>query len=215
MTESNAPATESSRSCPVADEATSLVLEFARAQGLEVERGGRKGELVIVLPGEQKLRTVCSLLVGESDVSVSAFVIRNPDENHAEVYTYLLRRNLRMPGMAYAIDSSGDVYVVGRVPHSGLDTDQLDRMLGLVLDASDGAFNELLTLGFLTSMKREWAWRVSRRESLRNLEAFRHLLDGSDHEAPDGEELAEAHEGAAEPARFDTAGRAHEESPRS
>jgi hypothetical protein len=26
-------------------------------------------------------------------------------------------------------------------------------------------------------MQREWDWRVSRGESLRNLEAFRHLLD--------------------------------------
>ncbi|MDO5697393.1 MAG: YbjN domain-containing protein [Dermatophilus congolensis] len=204
MTDRNRPTS------PSAERATSLVLEFSRAQGLEVERGDRKGELVIVLPGEQKLRTVCSLLVGEQDVSVSAFVIRNPDENHAEVYTYLLRRNLRMPGMAYAIDSSGDVYVVGRVPHSGLDSDQLDRMLGLVLEAADGAFNELLTLGFLSSMKREWAWRTSRRESLRNLEAFRHLLDGSEDEVeqPGGAELADAHE--SEKGRFDTPGRAHD-----
>ena len=46
-----------------------------------------------------------------------------------------------------------------------------------VLEASDTPFNELLALGFLNSMRREWAWRVSRGESLRNLEAFRHLLE--------------------------------------
>ena len=202
MTDRNQPTSTADAS---ADEATALVLEFARAQGLEVERGDRRGELVIVLPGEQKLRTVCSLIVGESDVSVSAFVIRNPDENHAEVYTYLLRRNLRMPGLAYAIDSTGDVYLVGRLPQAALDVDHLDRLLGLVLDASDGAFNELLTLGFLTSMKREWAWRTQRRESLRKLEAFRHLLDGSVDEAPGGESLARAHDESG----LDTPGRAH------
>ena len=48
---------------------------------------------------------------------------------------------------------------------------------GVVLDASDGAFNELLALGFLESMKKEWAWRISRGESTRNLDAFRHLLE--------------------------------------
>ena len=53
----------------------------------------------------------------------------------------------------------------------------LDQILGVVLDAADGAFNELLALGFLESMKREWAWRVSRGESTRNLQAFAHLLD--------------------------------------
>ncbi len=184
-------------------EATALICQFARAQGLEVERGGRKGELVVVLPGDAKLRTVCSLLVGEHDVTITAFVIRNPDENHAEVYTYLLRRNLRMPGLAYAIDATGDVYVTGRIPLRALDVDQLDSVLGLVLEASDGAFNELLALGFLTSMQREWAWRTARRESLRSLEAFRHLLDVPGAGLQDDPQ----HSGPA-----DTASRAHEES---
>ena len=48
----------------------------------------------------------------------------------------------------------------------------------MVLEAADTPFNELLVLGFLTSMRKEWAWRISRGESTRNLEAFRHLLDG-------------------------------------
>jgi hypothetical protein len=32
-------------------------------------------------------------------------------------------------------------------------------------------------MGFLESMKKEWAWRTSRGESTRNLDAFRHLLE--------------------------------------
>jgi hypothetical protein len=56
-----------------------------------------------------------------------------------------------------------------------------------VLDAADGAFYELLALGFLESMKKEWAWRVSRGESTRNLQAFAHLLEPSG-EQPDGGE---------------------------
>jgi hypothetical protein len=34
--------------------------------------------------------------------------------------------------------------------------------------------------GFLTSMRKEWAWRVARGESLANLEAFRSVLQGSE-----------------------------------
>ena len=93
------------------------------------------------------------------------------------VYAYLLRRNLRLPGLAYAIDKSGDVYVTGRVPLRGVSDAYLDQIFGVVLDASDGAFNELLAMGFLESMKKEWAWRTSRGESTRNLDAFRHLLE--------------------------------------
>ena len=55
--------------------------------------------------------------------------------------------------------------------------DEIDRVLGQVLEAVDADFNTLLELGFSTSIRREWAWRVSRGESLKNLEAFAHLVD--------------------------------------
>jgi hypothetical protein len=141
------------------------------------EQGAREGEFVVTLPGEKKLKTVASLVVTESTLSVSAFVIRNPDENHEEFYRYLLRKNLRLPGLAYAIDPSGDVYVTGRAPAAGVDARYLDQLLGALLQAADAHFNELLAIGFLSSMRKEWAWRVSRGESTRNLEAFRHLLE--------------------------------------
>jgi hypothetical protein len=154
-----------------------VVEAYLGQAGIEWEPGARDGEFVLTLPGEKKLKTVASLLAGGDALSVSAFVIRNPDENHERFYRYLLRRNLRLPGLAYAVDTAGDVYVSGRLPAQGVDAAYLDQLLGVVLDAADSHFNELLAIGFLTSMQKEWDWRVSRGESLRNLEAFRHLLD--------------------------------------
>ena len=160
-------------------ELTSTIEGYLDETGIEWEAGARDGEYVVTLPGEKKLKTVVSLVAGDSDLSVSAFVIRNPDENHEAFYRSLLRRNLRLPGLSYAIDGSGDVYLTGRLPAAGIDADRLDLLLGVVLEAADSPFNDLLVLGFLTSMQKEWDWRVSRGESLRNLEAFRHLLDKS------------------------------------
>jgi len=45
-------------------------------------------------------------------------------------------------------------------------------VLGAVLEYADGSFNALLELGFGSSIKREWAWRVKNNESLANLRAF-------------------------------------------
>lgn len=157
--------------------AMDAVETFLTDTQIEWELGGREGEYVVTLPGEKKLRTVVSLVVRDLSTSVSAFVIRNPDENHEAFYRHLLRRNLRMPGLAYAIDTSGDVYVRGEVPTAALDAAYLDRLLGVVLEAADTPFNDLLVLGFLSSMRKEWAWRISRGESTRNLDAFRHLLE--------------------------------------
>ena len=154
-----------------------VVEDFLGESGIEWEPGARDGEFVLTLPGEKKLKTVVSLVAGADALSVSAFVMRNPDENHETFYRYLLRKNLRLPGLAYSVDTAGDVYVTGRVPAQGVDAAYLDQVLGVVLEAADAHFNELLAIGFLTSMQKEWDWRVSRGESLRNLEAFRSLLD--------------------------------------
>jgi hypothetical protein len=163
------------------------LMAYLEASGLSHEPGARAGEVVVDLPGEKKLKTVISLVVGDTALSAVAFVIRNPDENHEEVYRYLLRKNLRLPGAAYAVDTNGDVYVVARLPLSAVDEDALDALFGVVLSAADGHFNELLALGFLGSMKKEWEWRISRGESLRNLAAFRRVLEAETGlEAPEG-----------------------------
>ena len=138
----------------------------------------RPGEYVVQLPGERKLRTPVSLLLGDHSLSVSAFVIRNPDENHAGVHRWLLERNPRPPGR-WRSRSTGPATCTCAAcsclsRRSRRDT--LDALLGEVLEVSDGSFNELLALGFLAAMRKEWAWRVSRGESTRNLEAFSHLL---------------------------------------
>ncbi len=87
--------------------------------GIGWELGGRAGEYVVTLPGEKKLKTVVSLLVRDRTTSLSAFVIRNPDENHEAFYRTLLRKNLRLQGVAYAIDTDGDVYLPRRAAERG------------------------------------------------------------------------------------------------
>jgi hypothetical protein len=159
--------------------AQDVVRTWLEESGLEWERGARPGEFVVQLPGEAKLRTTVSLLVGDQGLSASAFVVRHPDENHESFYRWLLARNSRLPGIAFALDKLGDVFLVGRLPVEGVTPDTVDRLLGALLSVADSSFNELLTLGFLSSMKREWKWRVERGESTRNLEAFRHLLENS------------------------------------
>lgn len=144
---------------------------------VEHEPGTRPGEYVVQLPGERKLRTPVSLLLGDHSLSASAFVVRNPDENHAGVHRWLLARNSRLRQVAFAIDRSGDVYLRGRLPLDAVTVDSVDALLGEVLEVADGSFDELLALGFLSAMRKEWAWRTSRGESTRNLDAFRHLLE--------------------------------------
>lgn len=135
------------------------------------------GRFFVTLPGTKRLQTNCWLIVGEHALLIEAFVCRRPDEAHEEVYRFLLNRNVRLYGVHYATDSAGDIYLVGRVSLGSVTPDELDRLLGQVLEAADGDFNILLEIGFASSIRREWAWRTTRGESLANLAAFRHLVE--------------------------------------
>ena len=134
------------------------------------------GVFTVTLPGEKKLQTPVRLDVGKHALGVHAFVVRHPDENHERVYRWLLERNLRMFGMAFAVDHLGDIYLDGRLPLAVVTSDEIDRLLGSVLSYADESFNTILELGFASSIRKEWEWRISRGESTKNLEAFRGLL---------------------------------------
>ncbi|WP_448626728.1 YbjN domain-containing protein [Geodermatophilus sp. URMC 64] len=135
------------------------------------------GRWLVDLPGTKKLKTVCGLIVGEHALRVEAFVCRQPDENREQLWTFLLQHNARMYGVAFSIDSVGDIYLTGRLPHAAVTPEEIDRILGAVLTYADDSFNTMLEIGFGTSIRREWAWRVKRGESLRNLEAFAAFAD--------------------------------------
>jgi hypothetical protein len=138
----------------------------------------RRGDdtFFVTLPGVQKLATNCWLISTRHALVVEAFVCRRPDEEHERVYRFLLQRNAKLYGVAYTIDESGDIYLIGRIDPALVTADELDRLLGQVLEAADGDFNTLLELGFAGSIRREWDWRVARGESLANLKAFEHLV---------------------------------------
>jgi hypothetical protein len=77
--------------------------------------------------------------------------------------------------VSYAVDQLGDVYVTAKLPLAAITPESIDGLLGQVLEAADGAFNTLLELGFASAIRKEYAWRVSRGEPTRNLDAFSHL----------------------------------------
>jgi hypothetical protein len=154
--------------------ALKTIADFLQSEGIDFEQEGNT--FLITLKGEKKLQTHCALIVGDHSLSINAFVIRKPDENEGQVHHWCMSKNASMYGLAFAINQLGDIYLVGRLPLDAVNAKELDRILGSVLQYSDSAFNPLLEIGFANAIRREWAWRLSRGESLANLEAFAHLM---------------------------------------
>jgi hypothetical protein len=156
--------------------------ESLRNLGLEFE-SPQPGSCLVALRGEHKLATMTWLIAGTHSLHVEAFFCRQPDENHAEFYRFLLERGGRMYGVHFALDPAGDVYLVGRLPLAAITPEEIDRLLGCVLSYSDETFDQALMLGFASAIRKEYAWRVKRGESLANLRPFARLTgdmgDGS------------------------------------
>lgn len=159
----------------MSDTRTVLVEAFDKAGLHYIEHSPTVFE--VTLPGERKLQTTCRLEIGKHSLGVHAFVVRNPDENHQVVYRWLLEHNLKMFGVAFAVDHEGDIYLDGRLALHAVTAEEVDRILGAVLTYADESFNTILELGFATSIRKEWAWRKDRGEPTHNLEAFRGWLE--------------------------------------
>lgn len=156
-----------------------VVTGYLDGAGITFE-AGRSGGLVVTLPGQAKLRTTVSMSLADSGVVFDAFVCRAPDEHHMEVFRLLLARNSRLAGVAFALDRLGDIYLVGHLPAAVLlppvsaqvAHGELDRILGTILECSDGTFNALVRLGFAGAIQRERAWRAARGLDDANLRAL-------------------------------------------
>jgi len=160
-------------------EPVTTVRDYLGANDIEFDEAA-EGVFSFALPGEKKLQTAVRLDVGSHALSVHAFVCRSPDENHEEVYRWLLQRNLKLYAVAFALDRLGDIYLDARLPLSSINDEELDRLLGSVLSVADESFNTILELGFASSIRKEWEWRKLRGEPTHNLEAFRGWLEAEE-----------------------------------
>ena len=113
------------------DDPAQVLRDYLTDNDLEFEE--HDGSFSFALPGERKLQTPVRLDLGTHALGVHAFVCRNPDENHERVYRWLLERNLKMFGVAFAVDATGDIYLDGRLPLATVTPDEVDRLLGAVL----------------------------------------------------------------------------------
>ena len=154
------------------------VTEYLASQELQFELAGEK-TVVVSLPGINKQFVNVAMTVGDTIFKIESFVARNPDENHKEVYRWILEQNRKLLVINYCLDHLGDIYLSGTLPISTVDLVQIDQLLGVMLSTSDHSFNVLLELGFRSAIEKEWAWRTSKGMDMANLQAFAHLFQQS------------------------------------
>lgn len=134
-----------------------LVEEWMSQRDVSFLRTGPRA-WAVRLRGTVKQDLTVLLALGEQALRAEAFFMRCPQENHADVWSILLRQNFRAP-VCFAIDEQGDAYVVGRVPASSLSAEEIDRLLGAILTVVEDVFMPAVERGFASYLERDLAWR--------------------------------------------------------
>ena len=103
--------------------------------------------------GEDKLVTTTWLTLRERTLHYETYFMPAPEENIAALYEYLLRANQRLYAMRFALGAENAVYLVGQMPLSALDEDELDRILGSAYAYSEQYFRPAMSLGYASSYR--------------------------------------------------------------
>lgn len=104
------------------------------------------------LLGEEKEFSTVWLQLRQRTLRFETYFMPAPQENEAELYGYLLRRNAKMYGAAFVIGKENAVYISGQLDNSlvTLDhlPDELDRVMGSLYQWIEQFFKPALRIGF-------------------------------------------------------------------
>jgi len=113
-----------------------------------VDRSADERRWYVRMRGDDKEFTTVWLTVGQRTLRYETYVMAAPEENHAELYEHLLRRNDRLVGAHFSIGLEDAVFLRGEMPVSQLSAEELDRILGTLFANVEQCFQGLLRIGF-------------------------------------------------------------------
>jgi hypothetical protein len=114
-----------------------------------IERAeGEQRRWYVRLRGDDKDFTTIWLTLGQRTLRYETYVMPAPEENAAELYEHLLRRNERLVGAHFSIGIEDAVFLRGELPNHALSEAELDRVIGTLLATVEQTFRGLLRIGF-------------------------------------------------------------------
>ena len=100
------------------------------------------------LRGEEKEFVTVWLTLCQRTLRHEAQFMPAPETNVEATWRYLLKRNADLIGLSFALGVEDAIYLVGRVPVSRVDDDELDRIVGSSLAYTDECFPTAMTIGY-------------------------------------------------------------------
>lgn len=98
--------------------------------------------------GEEKDVWTVWLTLGQRTLHFETYVMPAPEENEAEFFGQLLRRNHKLTGLAFEIGNEDALFLAGSLPIAAVTEAELDRILGSLWAAVELCFTPAVRIGF-------------------------------------------------------------------
>jgi hypothetical protein len=105
------------------------------------------------MTGEEKSVTTVWITVRQRTIRYETYVLPAPEENHAQFYEHLLRRNDRLVGAYFSVGAEDAVFLRSDLPVAALDEAELDRALGTIYATVEQCFRPALAIGFASRIR--------------------------------------------------------------
>jgi hypothetical protein len=105
------------------------------------------------MKGEQKDTFTIWFTLRQRTLHYETYVMPAPEENHADFYEHLLRRNDGLVGVHFSIGAEDAVFLRGELPVAALGEAELDRILGTLYATVERCFRAALSIGFASRLR--------------------------------------------------------------
>lgn len=103
--------------------------------------------------GEDKAIITVWLTLRERTLHFETYFMPAPEEQRERCFEYLLRANQSMFAWRFSVGAEEAVYLVGTLPVSSVDTDELDRVIGSGYAYSEQHFRSAMRIGYATRFR--------------------------------------------------------------
>jgi hypothetical protein len=107
----------------------------------------------IRLAGEEKQVTTIWFHLRERTLHFETQFMPNPEENREQLFEYLLRLNNKLFGVRFSIGDEDAIYLMGQLPWSAVDEDELDRIVGSAYAYTEQYFRPAMRIGYQSKFK--------------------------------------------------------------
>ena len=107
----------------------------------------------IRLAGEEKQYTTIWFHLRERTLHFETQFMPQPEENREQLFDYLLRLNNKLFGVRFSIGDEDAIYLMGQLPWSAVDEDELDRIVGSAYAYTEQYFRPAMRIGYQSKFK--------------------------------------------------------------